>query len=741
MDPKDLQIEQTYFDEVEGIIRTKIKDLRENKINLKRKVIDERKNMWEENRHVVRDFDDAVELNALDQGVADAETQFERNEAELQRMERMQKQPYFGRIDFSAGGRKREIYIGLYGLVNENPRRMYVVDWRAPAASMFYTFDLGPAWYETPSGRRNGELVLKRQYEIEDGKLIYAYDTDSSMHDSILGEVLSKSTDNQLKVIVGSIQKEQNEAIRTGTDRNCLIYGLAGSGKTSVGLHRLAYILYQNRDTMTSDKIRIISKNSIYSSYVASILPELGEKTVETVVFNDFLTAGTENRFRFEPLYEQLQRIDGKSMDADEESVLRQKYSLELLRFFIRYFSNFTYRIPTIHYKGAVIFSEEIFREKWVKTGDLSFKRKYEKIRELIINQIDHYFSVNRARICKDIVESHEEFVMKDEIPGLFRKAVRRCTDYALSELAALNQLEPDSLLVDALDAFFEHIGQESDAPEKVAEALRQRKLLYEDALLHLLVRVLMGKVPADQDVQHVVIDEAQDYSLIQLYIIRSLFPKSSFTVLADVHQAVNPYTTTRDYGLFDEIFGADTVKICLEKCYRSSSDINALAFQLIDSKAHPVRDTYSYFERPVKKPQYIHARDMYGGAVKLLRTMKQYNTAAIITPTVENAVKLARYLKKHGAEDVQLIGSPDERILGRTVIIPLLLAKGLEFDTVILFGFAKTLLDQPDFRRKVYLGCTRALHELYMLEDSALPAELRDCDALLDTVQTDRNT
>ena len=131
----------------------------------------------------------------------------------------------------------------------------------------------------------------------------------------------------------------------------------------------------------------------------------------------------------------------------------------------------------------------------------------------------------------------------------------------------------------------------------------------------------------------------------------------------------------------------------------------------------------------------------MYAGAVKLLETMKRYNTAAIITPTVENAVKLARYLKKHGAEDVQLISSPDERILGRTVIIPLLLAKGLEFDTVILFGFAKTLSNQPDFRRKVYLGCTRALHELYMLEDTALPTELLDCDVLLDTVQTDRNT
>ncbi len=739
MDPKDFQLEKAYFTEVEEIIRTKIKYLKENKVNLKHKIVEDRKNMWEENRHVVRDFDDAVELNVLDQNIADSETQFERNEIELQRMERMLKQPYFGRIDFKSGsGRNREVYIGLHGLAKEDPHRIYVVDWRAPAASMFYTFDLGPAWYDTPSGKRNVELVLKRQYEIENGKLVYAYDTDSSMHDSILGEVLSQSTDNKLRVIVGSIQKEQNEAIRSRADRNCLIYGLAGSGKTSVGLHRLAYILYRNRDTMTSDKILIISNNSIYSSYVASILPELGEKPVETLVFSDFLSAGTDERFRFESLYEQMQRLDKEEADPHEEAIFRWKYSLDLLHFFIRYFSNFTYRIPDIHYKGTLIFSEKIFREKWVKTGNLSFKRKYEKIKELIINHIEDYFSASREMICRDIVESHEEFVMKDEIPGLYRKAVRRCIDYAVSEFANLNQLDPENLLVDALDAFFSRIGEENDAAEKVAFSLRQRKLLHEDALLYLLVRVLMGKVPVNPDIQHVVIDEAQDYSLIQLYIIKSLFPKSTFTILADIHQTVNPYTTIRDYRMFEEIFGSDTVKICLEKCYRSSSDINALAFQLIDSAEHPIRETYSYFERPVRKPQYIHAKDIFAGAVGLLETMKKYNTAAIITSTADEAIKLARYLKKKcdAARDIQLISSPEERITGRLVIIPLLFAKGLEFDTVILFDFVGSLLDKPDFRQKVYLGCTRALHELYFLENAELPKALEDCGVYLDVVQ-----
>lgn len=740
MNPKDFQCEKAYFDEVAEIIRTNIKDLNENKSNMRRKIVEERKKMWEENRHVVRDFDDAVELTVVDQNILDAELQFERNEIELQRMERMLKQPYFGRIDFTGGsGRTREVYIGLHGLAKEDPHRIYVVDWRAPAASMFYTYDLGPAQYETPSGMRDVELVLKRQYEVEDGKLIYAYDTDSSMHDSILGEVLSQSTDNKLRVIIGSIQKEQNEAIRSRADRNCLIYGLAGSGKTSVGLHRLAYILYRNRDTMTSDKIVIISNNGVYSSYVASILPELGERPVETLVFSDLLSEGTDGRFRFESLYEQLHRLDKEETDPAAEEMLKWKYSLDLLQYFIRYFSNFTYRIPDIHYRGALIFSEQIFREKWVKSGNLSFKSKYEKIKELIVNYIEDYFSMNREMICRDLVESHEDFVMKDEIPGLFRKAVRRCKEYAVSEFARLNQPDPEILLIDALDSFFMSIGKETNAAIDISAAIHRKKLLHEDALLYLLVRVLMGKIPVNPDIQHIVIDEAQDYSLIQLYIIKSLFPKSTFTILADIHQTVNPFTTIRDYGMFEEIFGSDIVKICLEKCYRSSSNINALAFQLIDSVEDPIRKTYSYFDRPVKKPQYIHAKDMYAEAASQLEMMKKYNTAAIITSGVDEAVKLARYLKKHSSEDVQLIASSEERITNRLVIIPLLFAKGLEFDMVLLFNFVGSLMNKPDFRQKVYLGCTRALHELYFLEEAEFPKALEDCSTYLDIVRDDR--
>ena len=212
MEKGDFQKELAHFDEVEEIIRNKLKKLREDKILLREQVLHERKEMWEDNRHLVRDFDDVIFLNTQETVVKSVEKQWEWNEIEIQRHIKMQKTPYFGRVDFVEGetGEAETIYIGIHSLTEEDSREIYVVDWRAPISSMFYQFDSGPAWYQVHDYRNEVEITGKRQYKIEEGRLISVYDTDSSMYDDILGDVLSKHSDHKLKVIIGSIQKEQN---------------------------------------------------------------------------------------------------------------------------------------------------------------------------------------------------------------------------------------------------------------------------------------------------------------------------------------------------------------------------------------------------------------------------------------------------------------------------------------------------------------------------------------------------
>ena len=322
----------------------------------------------------------------------------------------------------------------------------------------------------------------------------------------------------------------------------------------------------------------------------------------------------------------------------------------------------------------------------------------------------------------------------------LFRKWIRRSTDCALYDFAALNQLHPRTLLLNALESYCRKFDVEDDMVQRLFDAFAEKKLWYEDALLYMLTRVLMGEIPPRTDILHIVLDEAQDYSPVQLFIIKRLFPQSSFTILADIYQTVNSVSTVQSYDAFMSVFGEDTVSVCLEKCYRSSSDINALAFQLIDSREHPVKETYSYFERPVKKPEYLIKKKPFAELRSLLRELEQYNTAAVITDSIEEAIEVQRYLRRHVPEmkDVQLIQSAEDRIAKRVVIIPLLFAKGLEFDGVILLNLVKANTEKEDLRRKVYLGCTRALHALYLLEEAALPESLEDCMPYLNVRESD---
>ena len=247
-----------------------------------------------------------------------------------------------------------------------------------------------------------------------------------------------------------------------------------------------------------------------------------------------------------------------------------------------------------------------------------------------------------------------------------------------------------------------------------------------------------MGEVAPSTDIFHTVIDESQDYNLLQLYIMKRLFPRSSFTLLGDIFQTVNSLTTIQRYEDYEKVFGADLIQIRLSKCYRSSSDINALAFRLISGTGCPVTglpatEEYSYFHRVVKKPQYCLCRDMFSCLVPILEGLEKYASVAVIVESDEEALAVKSHLQKY--RQAQLIISPEDEMKERLVIIPLFLAKGLEFDAVILFGCIHANEGNPHFRRKVYLGCTRALHELYFVESEALPEGLRDCEEYMEIV------
>ena len=475
MERDDFQRELEHFDRVEEIIRRKLEKLRAARTPLREQVVRERKEMWEDNRHLVRDFDDVIFLNTQEAVVKSVEQQLEWNEIEIQRHTSMEKTPYFGRVDFedSEMGESDTIYIGIYSLAEEDTHEIYVVDWRAPIASMFYQFDVGPAWYKVNGHRMEVEMTKKRQYKIEDGHLLAAYDTDSAMYDDILGEVLSGHSDHRLKVIVGSIQKEQNSAIRSDTRRSCLIYGLAGSGKTSIGLHRLAYILYCNKDTIKSENILILSNNNIFSSYISTILPNLGERAAETKVFSDLLEEelGEGNVFQtmeIEGYYTQLKRIEDWPFDH-RLKWLQVKYSPEMLQYCMDFFDSFSFQIPEVRYGDEVIVSPGTLQSKLETGRFLSFPASLERLNHLIREAIQDFFLLHKEEIKKEIYDDHmenqEECLPDKEVNILYKRKMLEYVEAAREEVIRLNRLDSKKLMI---QLFTDYLGQTEEGREEV---------------------------------------------------------------------------------------------------------------------------------------------------------------------------------------------------------------------------------------------------------------------------------
>lgn len=727
MEKSDFQNEVEYLGKVEGIIRNRLERLCGDKASLKSQVVQERKDMWDDNRHVIRDFDDVILLSSQEAAVKLTEAQYQRNETEIRRLRKMESSPYFGRVDFteSETGENSTVYIGIFSLTEEESREIYVVDWRAPVSSMFYQFDLGPAWYQVNDYKNEVEMTGKKQYKIEEGRLLSVYDTNSSMYDDILGEVLSKQADHKLKVIVGSIQKEQNAAIRSDTRHSCLIYGLAGSGKTSIGLHRLAYVLYRNKDTVKAKNILILSNNNIFGSYISTILPDLGEEPAETKVFADLLEAYLDEGMEVEDYYRQLKVIE-EGFAEERLKWIQIKYSADMLQYCIDYFASFPFQIPEIRYKEEILVSPGLLQSKLNVGRALDFRSRCERLRHLVRKTIEDFFVLHREEICTDILENDDDVLSTKEAKIVYKRTMQEYLQSAQNEITRLNRLDAQEQTKVVFADYLHHIGEDDEEAERLFYSLKRGKLLYEDALLYLLIRVLTGEAAPFPNIYHTVIDESQDYNLLQLYIVKSLFPGSSFTLLGDIWQTVNSVTTIQKYDTYEWIFGTDLVRIRLSKCYRSSSDINALAFRLISQADQSIEDEYSYFARTVRKPQYIISKDLFSCLAPILERLEKYASVAIIVNNDEEALAVKSCLQKD--REVQMIISPDEEMKDRVVIIPLLLAKGLEFDAVILFNCIYPNVKSAHFRRKVYLGCTRALHELYFIERDVLPDSLQEC-------------
>lgn len=607
------------------------------------------------------------------------------------RFKKMQDSPFFGRVDFRYDGDEEAetFYIGIGNLSESAGSLPLVYDWRAPVSGLFYDYDKGLASYEAPSGIFEGEVTSKWQYKIRKGKMLYEFESDVKIDDEILGAELGSNGEVQLKNIVRTIQKEQNEIIRNTKDKIMVIQGAAGSGKTSVALHRIAYLLYHDRENLKSSNVLILSPNGVFADYISHILPELGEENIREMSFDLFayrelkeIVGDCEDR------YDQIERT---VLNPKIQEICREKQSPE----FVSKLDGFVLRLEDelmnfrdVEYRGCTLSEKEIIDLFYFKFLDVPLLSRMHSVAEYFIDQVE---------TLRDRDLSDEE---REEVMECFRSMYETRDCYVL---------------------YSRFLEKEGYRPLPHCQ-IEKRRLRYEDVYPVLYLKYTLYQCRNHHGIKHVVVDEMQDYSWIQYLLIHKMFP-CRMTILGDKAQTMED--ETQDVLKFlPKIFGKDISKIVMNRSYRNTMEVAQYANHLTGI------EDMELFERhgePVDERTFSSTEEALETVLeKWLNRREEFETEALIFLTEREAEHAFLYIEKRlkeiapEAENQLCYMNRDSQSFKKGLTVTTFyLAKGLEFDQV--FGIFEEDRESGLQCQAKYITATRALHELhmYMTENS----------------------
>lgn len=678
----------------------------------------------------------------------------------LRKLQRVVDAPYFSRIDFQERGDqdREKIYIGLTSFIDAKTDEILIYDWRAPIASLFYDYPPGPATYRTPEMDVSGELMLKRQYIIKAGVLQDVFDTGISIGDEMLQQMLSRSADEKMHSIVTTIQREQNQIIRDDRHKVLVVQGAAGSGKTSVALQRIAYLLYKYRTTLSADNMILFSPNSLFSDYVSHVLPELGEATMQQTTFQDYLTHKlSDTGLTIEDPYDQLEFIlTGTEQDPAYEARLQSihyKASAAFLSVIETYgekLKNGGIRFLDLSVgKKVLITADELSERFYSKSSILALGERMEQLSEWMLEKLDEIQADAQKRFYRKMVREPKYLGTEPEMKKMSKVKAHKA-------IAPLKEKARKLAYVDVLGMYQElytnrELHQElthkaeQDLPASwdtisafTAEALAGGTLHYEDATPLVYLKGLVEGQLRVGTIRYCLVDEAQDYSPFHYAYLKKLFPRARFTLLGDWNQGIfmhaNANTSTADgeaqtskYSSISELMKEDeTETIRLVKSYRSTREIVDFA-----SRVLPHGEPIEPFSRSGEAPRLLRAAD----EAELSRLVAKTATArrdqgassvAIICKT-ERETGAAHAALKPLLPGLARITKETLHYEAGVMLLPAYLAKGLEFDAVILYDAGAAVYAEAKERKLFYTACTRALHHLDVFYLGVLTPFLRN--------------
>lgn len=586
--------------------------------------------------------------------------------------------PYFGRIDFkekTVESKVLPVYIGIHSFYDSNSKKSLIYDWRAPISSMFYDYELGLASYISPKEKIEGSISLKRQYRIRKGQMEYMLESSLTIHDDILQKELSSNANDKMKNIVVSIQREQNQIIRNEDAKALIIQGVAGSGKTSIALHRIAYLLYTFKESLSSKEILIISPNKVFADYISNVLPELGEETVPETSMEQILSDILGNKYKYQNFFEQVMELLGK---PSAEFIKRIQYKssfdfISRLDQFVLHIENTYFKATDVNLTKYMTIPAEFIAEQFRRFNRYPIRQRFENMTNYILEmaQIQYHITVTTAE------------------RNMLRKAVR-------------NMFAGNSDIQVYKD-FFEWLGK----PE-MFKMRKNRTLEYPDLAPLAYLHIALDGNNNPSRMKHLLIDEMQDYSPIQYKVLQKLFscPK---TVLGDASQSVNPYGSSTADMIQKALIAGRVMKLC--KSYRSTFEITDLAQRIrANAELEPVA-------RHGEKPQILqldNEEEELDVILDLLVAFKEsaHQSFGIVCKTETQAKEIAEKLKPCGS-DIYFLSNQSSSFVQGIVITSAHMAKGLEFDEVIVPQTNDANFSSEIDRSMLYVAVTRAMHKL----------------------------
>lgn len=689
-----------------SLAEEQLKQAKEAADKKKSEIIEAKKDVRENTEHGITSlytsdgFEALVELSQYINPVTDKIIDYEEEEHKILLLEKMIKSPYFARIDFKFDDEDEfeKIYIGRSSLRKNSYQEMYVYDWRSPIASVFYRFMTGEAFYDAPCGRVTGELNLKRQYEIKNGTLEYFFDSDVQIVDEFLRQLLSQNTTAKMKSIVETIQHEQDVVIRDMENDLLMVQGVAGSGKTSIALHRAAYLMYQGLQTkLSANNIMIISPNSIFEQYISNVLPELGEDNVISSVFEDILSELLNGR----KIQSRNDFLENLIVNSKYKEISRNSIEFKTSSFFREILDQFLIDIPRqwiefedVYYEGKCVVSEQILKDKILGRPETPLGIKLEQLEDYILEQI---FGTGKGRGHKE-----EKNLIKQEIQKFIKIDIVELYKILFSN-----------------EAYFYSLLQNSNPSQNIKniwkytkENLEADSLYYDDAIAIAYLYLKIYGTNKYKNIKQVVIDEAQDYYPLQYEIFNLVFSNAKFTILGDMKQTLAKKEDISFYEQIQKILNKKKSSlIMLDKSFRCTNEILNFSLKFIEQSSQ-----IKSFNRNGDSPKVYIADnseifiDEIVKEIKLCQE-KGFQSICLICKTEKNSTYLFNKIKHK--LDIQLIKNGSASDLQGVFILPVYMSKGLEFDTVLICDADSQNYHDEDDKNLLYVACTRALHKL----------------------------